>query len=201
MKTLVLTTILIASSWPAAAQSCSVAPRPMKPINPLGCSDTRATCVCEPNGNCHWIWACVPVGGTVNSHTDSGIDPSIPLRVRPPQAPDLMDSYRKALEIRSLQQQQSVQPQAEPQAALPTRVASPADSQLTETSWKTVGLANGRAWILFSADEKNIFIIGACDTMLGISPKDYHIYFPKLLKTGEFSNALARISHQNWFRK
>lgn len=31
---------------------------PMKPMTPMGCSDTQAVCICDGSGDCSWIWIC-----------------------------------------------------------------------------------------------------------------------------------------------
>jgi type II secretory pathway pseudopilin PulG len=101
MKTILALAAVLLFSWPAAAQNnCNIDLKPLKPLTPLGCTDTAPVCLCNPSGtNCHWTWACVSSG------RQSGIDPTIPLQVRPPQMPDLMETYRKAIEIRNLQLQ------------------------------------------------------------------------------------------------
>ena len=33
---------------------------PPKPLNPLGCKDTRPVCICDSeNQHCQWQWACI----------------------------------------------------------------------------------------------------------------------------------------------
>lgn len=30
----------------------------LKPLPPLGCSNSDAVCMCDSAGNCHWVWQC-----------------------------------------------------------------------------------------------------------------------------------------------
>ena len=115
MKTILALAAMLVFALPVAAQNnCNIE---LKPLTPLGCTDTTPICLCG-GSRCHWTWACVPQGlpsmtapVTAPSWLPSGIDPTIPLQVRPVQVPDLMEAYRKALEIRNLQlQEQALQP-------------------------------------------------------------------------------------------
>ena len=117
MKTILALAAAVVFALPVAAQdNCRTSVKPPKPFTPAGCIDTTPTCLCAGT-LCRWIWACIPRGlpsmtapTSLPSGLPSGIDPTIPLQVRPPQVPDLMDTYRKALEIRNLQlQEQALQ--------------------------------------------------------------------------------------------
>ena len=52
----------VGASCPVAAQlNCSTQVRPVKPVTPVGCSDTTPLCLCGPSGtNCRWDWVCAP---------------------------------------------------------------------------------------------------------------------------------------------
>lgn len=30
----------------------------LKPLTPMGCDSRSATCVCDSNDNCSWVWNC-----------------------------------------------------------------------------------------------------------------------------------------------
>ena len=134
MKTILALAAMLVFALPVAAQNnCNIEPKPLKPLAPLGCADTTPVCLCTGT-KCHWTWACVPQGlpsmtapATAPSWLPSGIDPTIPLQVSPVQMPDLMETYRKALEIRNLQLQQQNQQVPRP-AAAPTSTWGPASS-------------------------------------------------------------------------
>ena len=224
MKTILALAAILVFALPVAAQNnCNIELKPLKPLTPLGCTDTTPICLCGGT-RCHWTWACVPQGvpsmtapATAPSWLPSGIDPTIPLQVSPVQMPDLMETYRKALEIRNLQLQQQNQQVPRP-AAAPTSTWGPASSDPFprteppslrtpaeranlarqspaddpahgEGNLKTDGLYNGRAWLGMHATERVVFITGAREA-LAASPAIIPLYFPKNLNAGEFSSAL-----------
>jgi hypothetical protein len=158
-------------AWPIAAQdNCRTQPKPPKPFTPAGCIDTTPTCLCAGTV-CNWIWACVPRGlpsvaapAPLPSGTSSGIDATIPLQVRPMQMPDLMDIYRKAVEVQNLQlreqstrqqirAQEQTRQQAEPQPTLPA-VSGP---------FTTGGLYNGHLWKAVDYAMKEMWVRGYCE--------------------------------------
>ena len=143
MKTILALAAILVFALPVAAQNnCNIELKPLKPLTPLGCTDTTPICLCGGT-RCHWTWACVPQGvpsmtapATAPSWLPSGIDPTIPLQVSPVQMPDLMETYRKALEIRNLQlQEQALQPlrqQNQQTMAAPTDIHPPIPVLLPE---------------------------------------------------------------------
>lgn len=34
---------------------------PLKPLVPMGCRDIVPECLCDADGNCQWVWHCVPL--------------------------------------------------------------------------------------------------------------------------------------------
>ena len=75
MKALTVPVVLLAYSWPGTAQiGCTAQLQPLKPLTPLGCTDTSLACLCDPAGtSCHWAWACMQ-----SSANDSTWQPATP---------------------------------------------------------------------------------------------------------------------------
>ena len=58
--------VIMASSSQSAAreqvaqhESCAIEPTPPR-LPPLGCKELVATCICEQNGTCRWVFICTP---------------------------------------------------------------------------------------------------------------------------------------------
>lgn len=51
----VLALLLLGTASPVLADALACG---LKPLAPLGCSASNARCVCDADGNCHWVFDC-----------------------------------------------------------------------------------------------------------------------------------------------
>ena len=197
MKTVLALAALILFSWAAVAQNnCSAELQPLKPITTMACADTTPACLCSPSGtNCHWIWACVSSGNTSEEPKRSGIDPSIPLRGRPLQMSDPMDTILQVEQLRQLQRQnvKPVLPTPPSSAGIPSASSQRALIQPADiASMKTVGNWNGRAWLHFFPDNHRWAYVDAVRETLTIdAPANVPLYFASGTTNGQIADAIT----------
>jgi len=175
---------------PAWSQfGCTGQLRPLKPLTPIGCSDTMPVCNCTQGGQCGWVWVCAPRA------TPQGIDPSIPLQFRSPQTTNFLDTLLQVQQLRLLQQQKALQEQqlrqmkAE-QSEPPTAV----NSEPIVTS----DLLNCRAWRGMSEATQLTYVFGSREasivTSLEIAPSaDLGKYSPMNMSVKGIQAAITQI--------
>jgi hypothetical protein len=187
MKTILALAALILFSWAAVAQNnCSAELQPLKPITTMGCADMAPACLCNPSGtSCHWIWACGSSGKTSEEPKRSGIDPSIPLRGRPLQMSDPMDTILQIEQLRQLQRQNA-------KPVLPTLPQRAPLQTADIASMKTAGNWNGRAWLHFFPDNHRWAYVDAVRETLTIdAPANVPLYFASGTTNGQIADAIT----------
>jgi hypothetical protein len=100
------------------------------------------------------------------------IDPSIPLRVNPPNTPNLIQQMQEVQRLRNLRMEERMQAeelrrlplenQGRPASTVerPVPVPKPPEVKPVDLGTSTRGLFNGRAWKTLSPGEKLMFVLG-----------------------------------------
>lgn len=164
-------------TYSASAQtSCGL--QPLKPLAPMGCSDTIPSCVCDQRGgNCRWQFVCVsrsstvPGFGRVREEPSripySGIDPMIPLQGRPAEIANPLDTLYRLQQLQAQQQEAELRQQQLEMIRLSTQTqVPPAVSTTLEGPGRTTGRFNGRAWKTWNWTEKIYYLTGYVEALI-----------------------------------
>jgi len=73
MKVFLVAAMTFASGL-CGQNACGVPPVSVKPITPIGCSDTKLACSCRGINDCNWVWVCTDNSKSRNSDLDSFLE-------------------------------------------------------------------------------------------------------------------------------
>lgn len=57
-KRLIVALAALTGALLTAAQADPIATCAVPPVPPVGCTNQDAKCICDANGNCHWMYDC-----------------------------------------------------------------------------------------------------------------------------------------------